>query len=59
MPSAGARFANLQRSELPAAACPWHGAKENIALPAPTSPGHETCGEGGKKKSSARADGRG
>lgn len=49
MLSAKARFANLQ-TELPTAACSWHRAKRNMALPAPTSPEHETCGEGGKKK---------
>ena len=40
--SSGARFGNLQRPEFPAAVCPWHRAKGNMALPAPTSPGHQT-----------------
>lgn len=54
------------REQFLAAACPWHRAKGNMALPAPTSPGHQTCSEDGKKKkkkekekSTAPAGGRG
>lgn len=42
------------REQFLAAACPWHRAKGNMALPAPTSPGHQTCSEDGKKKKRKR-----